>query len=204
MGAGTSHSDDLRNNRYSVPTFPTSFNALSAGRVLAGNSASASRLLPNLPTDRDNGNVVGQQTNHRHSWKTSESIGSSNPSVQRYSSGALDRIAELGTRVNDEEEEYLAPEDVKTKWHNLQRAMCGSFGTSVYESLQSLVAKVERLHGKYEELNELEKEVNSIKQLLQVQLNAIILCFFICLSVSLCVCLALCLSLSVIPYLPLF
>lgn len=172
-GAGTSRSDELRNNRYSVPTFPSSFNVLSAGRGLTGNGASPGRLLPNTPADEDHEKLVGHQRNHYPS-KASEPSGNSIPSVKRYSSGALDRIAEFGAKANDEEEEYLAPEDVKMKWRNLQRAMCGSFGTSVFESLQNLQSKLEQLRGKYEELDKLGKEVNSIQQLLQVRLNVFI------------------------------
>lgn len=155
-----SHYGDRKANRYSVPCFPLGYDVLSDASLSAKNFSSCPSS-----SERSDANVILRQR-RRLSLKSAANE-SSLHEVQRCSSGALDKIAEYSPKSNDQED-FLSNEAVKIKWRSLQKATNGNYQTSISELLQILKSKIERLKERCDEVNDLEKEVITVEQLIQV------------------------------------
>lgn len=150
---------DRKANRYSVPCFPLAYDVLSDASLSAKNFSSC----PSSSEQTDD-NVRFRQR-RRLSLKSAANE-SSLHEAQRCSSGALDKIVEYSPKSNDQED-FLSNEAVKIKWRNMQKASYGSYQTSINELLQILRSKIERLKEKCDVVNDLEKEVIAVEQLIQ-------------------------------------
>lgn len=146
-------------NRYSVPCFQ-SMHGVSYD---AGNLPGCQNVLSTASSELSKDGVRLRQRRRPNFYD------SSLQKMQRYSSGALDNIAECCSPRTKDPEDFSNSNEAKLKLGDTEKTACSNFEASFGDVIKILRSKIEQLGGKYSELKDLEKEVNSIEDFLRVR-----------------------------------
>lgn len=153
----SSRSGDPKTNRFSVPCFQSMNSVLFDASL-----PSSHNVLPPVSSELSKDGVRLRQ--RRRPNLNDPSL----QKMQRYSSGALDNIAECCSPRTKDPEDFSNNKEVKLRLGDTEKTTSSNFEVSLSDVIKVLKSKIKQLDGKYSELKDLEKEVDSVEDFLRV------------------------------------